>query len=142
MVSKDPKDSLIALNEVLSEVIDLVQDVKQAHRQVPENHALHSELDRLFDDLRSWAQALIEEDTLLGVSPLSSMPSVAGRIPRNLWPSTPSDEEVRKIIAEHLERLSASLSAALEEHQEDSAEAVLQQMRDELTDHLKLLEAP
>jgi DNA-binding ferritin-like protein len=133
--------SISALNEVLSELIDLVQEVKQAHRKVPEAHDLHSELDRLFEAARRWAQSLMDEDQALGVSPLSSMPSAAGRTPPNLWPSTPSDGEVRRVITEYLERLSGHLLVALAEQQDEAARSLLRTIQDELTDHLQVLKA-
>ena len=51
-------DPAAAINQVLSEVIDAILDVKQAHRRVPETQALHAVLDQLFDDLRTWARLL------------------------------------------------------------------------------------
>jgi len=36
---------VVELGEVLSEVIDAVLDVRQAHQRVPETHALHAVLD-------------------------------------------------------------------------------------------------
>src|SRR6266478_6437134 len=97
-MSPVPDDPTTALNEVLSEVIDLVQEVKQAHRKVPETHALHAELDQLFVDIRTWAQLVVEHDEALGVSPLATMPSVAGRKPPNLWPGEATDDAVRSLI--------------------------------------------
>ncbi len=53
-------DPIVALNQVLSEVIDVVLDVRQAHRRVPGTHALHAVLDQLFGDLKAWARLLKE----------------------------------------------------------------------------------
>ncbi len=134
--SQDPID---ALNEVLSEVIDMVQDVKQAHVKVPETQALHAELDRLFDDLRVWARLLVEQDEALGVSPLASMPSVAGRTPVNLWPGRTTDEEVRAIVREHLDKLERHVAAALEAQNDPRSQATLAEVELGLLAHRRAL---
>jgi DNA-binding ferritin-like protein len=136
-----PDDPALALNEVLSEVIDVVQDVKQAHRKVPETHALHAELDQLFDDLGAWARLLIEQDEALGVSPLDRMPSVAGRTPPNLWPGAASDEEVRRLIDEHLARLEQHVAAALAAQDDERSRAALADVERGLLVHRKKLDA-
>jgi hypothetical protein len=127
------------LNQILSEVIDVVQEVKQAHRKVPETHALHAELDRLFDDLRAWSQLLILQDEALGVSPLSNMPSVAGRKLPNLWPGTPTDDEVRRFIGEHLDRLEQHVIAALADQKDERSRAALADVERGLALHRQAL---
>jgi DNA-binding ferritin-like protein len=125
-VSQPRRDQPIAaLNQVLSEVIDAVLDVRQAHRRVPETHALHAVLDRLFDDLRTWAGLLADLDQALGVSPLANMPTAAGRMPPHSWHGAASDEDVRRVVGEDLDRLGQHLAAALAEQHDDQVRAVL-----------------
>jgi DNA-binding ferritin-like protein len=120
-----PDDATAALNEVLSEVIDFVPEVKQAHRKVAETHALHAALDQLFDDLGAWARVLVERYEALGISPLASMPSVAGRTPPNLWPGPVSDDEVRGLVVAHLDRLGRHAAAALAVQDDQQGRAAL-----------------
>jgi DNA-binding ferritin-like protein len=132
-------DPTAALNQVLSEVIDAVLDVKQAHRRVPETHALHAVLDQLFGDLRTWAQLLADQEQAIGVSPLASMPSGAGRTPPHPWHGAASDEEVRRIVGEHLDRLGQYLAAALAEQHDDKVRAALAEVERGLLVHTRAL---
>jgi DNA-binding ferritin-like protein len=132
-------DPAAAFNQVLSEVIDVLLDVKQAHRRVPETHALHAVLDQLFDDLRTWARLLADQEQALGVSPLASMPSAAGRKPPYPWHGAASDEEVRRIVGQHLDRLGQHLAAALAEQQDDRARAALGEVERGLLVHRRAL---
>jgi hypothetical protein len=113
--------------------------VKEAHRRVPETLALHAELDLLFDDVKTWARMLFVEDEALGVSPLASIPSVAGRNPPNLWPGVASDEEVRRTVDEHLDRLGQRVVAALAEQDDDGAREVLAEVERGLLAHRRAL---
>lgn len=128
-------DPIAALNQVLNEVIDMVQDVKQAHVKVPETQALHAELDKLFSDLKSWVRLLIVEDEALGVSPLETMPSVAGRAPANLWPTSTTTEEVRRVVGEHLNKLEQHVAGALEAQDDPRSRATLAEIEQGLLVH-------
>jgi hypothetical protein len=108
-----PGDPIVALNQVLDEVLDLMLEVRQADRKVPPSHELHGELDRLIGDLVSWRTLLADEDIALGVSPLSFIPSAAGRTPPNPWAGTPTDDEVSLLVGDHLLRLEDHLHAVL-----------------------------
>jgi DNA-binding ferritin-like protein len=133
------EDPVAALNQVLSEVIDAILDVRQANRRVPGTQALHTELDQLFADLRTWARLLADQDQALGVSPLASMPSAAGRTPSNPWHGTASNEEVRLIVGEHLDRLRHHLAAALTEQQDDQVRAALTEVERGILAHERTL---
>jgi DNA-binding ferritin-like protein len=142
MTSASQHDPMAALNEVLSEVIDVVMALRQAHRKVPETHKLHAELDTLFSDARSWAELLVEADTARGVSALDYMPSVAGRQRTSLWHGRVSDEEVRQVVTQQLHRLGEHLSAALSEQDDDRVRDLLDRISAELQSHLDALSKP
>jgi DNA-binding ferritin-like protein len=135
-------DPVAALNQVLSEVIDAVLDVRQAHRRVPETHALHAVLDRLFDDLRTWAQLLADQDRALGVSPLANIATAAGRTPPHSWHGAASDEDVRRVVGEDLDRLGQHLAAALAEQHDDRVRAVLAEVERGLLIYGRALREP
>jgi len=140
-MSPPPRDDPVAaLNQVLNEVIDAVLDVRQAHRRVPETYALHALLDQLFADLRRWARLLADLDQALGASPLASMQSASGRTPPNTWHGAASNEEVRRIVGEHLDRLGHHLSAGLAEQQDDKVRAALTDVERGIRAHRRALD--
>jgi hypothetical protein len=142
MTSASPHDPMVALNEVLSEVIDMVMGLRQAHRKVPETHELHAELDQLFSDARRWAELLVAADTARGVSALDYMPSVQGRQRPDLWHGPVRDEEVRRVVAQQLDQLAGHLGVALSEQKDDHVRELLDRINGELQPHLDALRKP
>jgi DNA-binding ferritin-like protein len=142
MASASQHDPMAALNEVLSEVIDVVMELRQAHRAVPETHQLHAELDRLSSDARAWAELLVEADTAQGVSALDYMPSVAGRPRPSLWRGRVTDDEVREVVSQQLGRLAEHLSAALSAQDDDRVKNVLDRIDAELQSYIEALGKP
>jgi hypothetical protein len=139
-VSPPPRDDpAAALNQVLNEVIDAILDVRQAYRRVRETQPLHAELDQLFTDLRAWAQLLADQDQALGVSPLASISSAAGRTPPTPWHGAATSEEIRRIVGEHLDRLGQYLSAAVAEQHDDSVRAALAEVERGVLAHRRAL---
>jgi DNA-binding ferritin-like protein len=133
---------MVALNQVLSEMIDMVMAVRQAHQKVPGTHALHAELGELFNDAKRWADLLMAADTARGVSALDYMPSVAGRQRPDLWHGPVADEEVRRVVAEQLDRLAEHLEAALSEQDDDHVRELLDGINAELESHRDALREP
>lgn len=133
---------MAAVNDVLSEVIDVVMALRQAHHAVPESHELHAELDLVFRDARTWADVLLEADAARGVSALDYMPSVAGRQRPRLWHGQVSDDEVREVVTGQLERLAGHLREALSGHEDSRARDLLERISAELQSHLDALRKP
>jgi hypothetical protein len=133
---------MVALNEVLSEVIDVVMALRQAHRKVPQTHELRAELDQLFSDGRRWADLLMAADSARGLSALDYMPSVAGRQRPDLWHGPVGDEEVRRVVTGLLDRLAEHLRVALSEQDDDHVRELLDRINAELQSHLDALRRP
>jgi hypothetical protein len=135
--STPPHGALATFNGTLSEIIDVLGEVKQASRKVPRDHELHNQLDELFEDLRTWASLLMAEGDELGSSPLGSIPSVAGRVPLNLWPGNPTDNEVCQTIRDHVSTLSVQVAAAKGEQVDEDARALLERIQRRLIAHVR-----
>ena len=142
MTPASPHDPMAGVNEVLSEVIDMVMALRQAHQRVPETHELHAELDQLFSDARRWAELLMEADTAHGVSALDYMPSVAGRQRPHLWHGPVADEEVRRVVTGQLDRLAEHLRVALSDQDDDRVRDLLERINAELRSHIDALRKP
>jgi hypothetical protein len=128
-----------AINGALSEVLDVVADVKQADRKVPRNHELHGQLDKLFEDLRSWASLLMTEGEQLGTSPLGNIPTMSSRTLRNLWPGSPTDEEICRSVLGRIDQLSVHLATAQGEQQDEDARALLDSIQQQVEYHIRAL---
>jgi hypothetical protein len=100
---------------------------------------LHAELDRLNDDLKEGGRRLIEQDESLGVSPLATIGSAAGRRPPNLWPGPATDEEVRRIIGRHLDLLAQLVARAMAEQGNEASRSALAEVQRELATHRQAL---
>jgi len=130
-------EAIAALNQILSEVMDVVQEVKQAHWRVSPTQSLHTELNGLYDDVRAWARRLILQDESLGVSPLTRIPSAEGRARPSLGLMT--DDEVRHLLDDHLARLDEHVSVALAKQEDPGSRAVLHEIDAGVAAHRKTL---
>ena len=119
-------EAIVALNQILSEVMDVVQEVKQANWRVSPHQSLHAELNELYDDVRAWARRLILQDESLGVSPLARIPSAEGRPRPSLGSMT--DEEVRQLLDDHLARLDEHVATALAKQSDPGSQAALREI--------------
>jgi len=130
-------DAIAALNQILSEVMDVVQEVKQARWKVFPTQSLHAELNDLYDDVRAWARRLILQDESLGVSPLTRIPSSEVRARPSLGSMT--DDAVRQLLDDHLARLDKHVAVALAKQEDPGSRAVLHEIDAGLVAHRKTL---
>jgi hypothetical protein len=89
--------------------------------------------------LGSRAQTLIARNDALGLSALESMPSVAGRTPPNLWPGSPTDDEVGRFQDGHVERFRQHVIAARTAQVDASSPELLAGIERYLTAHQQWL---
>jgi hypothetical protein len=132
-------DQLAALNQVLSEVVDVAMTARQARHAVPEGHELHAELDRLFASARGWAEQLVGVDSALGVSALAYMTSPTGRLPSGPRRGPGSEEEISRALTQQLERLTARVRAIMGQQEDARLRALLGRLDAEMQAHLDAL---
>jgi hypothetical protein len=137
--SSESSPAAAAINGALSEVLDVVADVKQSDRKAPLNHELHGQLDELFEDLRTWASLLMAEGEQLGSPALGNIPTMSGRTLRNLWPGSPTDEEICRSVLGRIDQLSVHLATVQGEQEDEDARALLVNIQQELGRHVHAL---
>src|SRR5580693_6267330 len=128
MTEESSSEQVTALNQVLSEVIDVAVATRQARHAVPEGHRLHAELDRLSASARSWAEQLVDADSALGVSALAYMTSPTGRLSSAPQSRPGSEEEVSRAITGQLKRLAAHVSAMIAQQEDDRVREMLERL--------------
>jgi hypothetical protein len=67
------------------------------------------------------------------------MSTGSGRTPPHSWHGAASDEEVRRIVGEDLDRLGQHLTAALAEEHDDQVRAALAEVERGLLVHMRAL---
>ena len=82
---------------------------------------------------------LADQDQALGVSPLASISTAAGRTPSAPWHGAATGGEIRRILGEHLDRLGRYLAAALAEQQDDRIRAALTEVEQGILAHGRTL---
>ncbi|HEX9546537.1 MAG TPA: hypothetical protein VF942_04320, partial [Acidimicrobiales bacterium] len=76
-----------------------------------------------------------------GISPLASMPSVAGRTPSNLGSGAVTPSGVRDILQQHLDRLDQHVAAALAAQDDEELRATLAEVERGVRSHRDALSA-
>jgi hypothetical protein len=67
------------------------------------------------------------------------MPTAAGRTPPSPWHGAATNEEIRRIVGGHLDRLGQYLSAALAEQHDDNVRAALTEVERGILAHRSAL---
>jgi starvation-inducible DNA-binding protein len=105
------------LQPLLAELIDLSLQGKQAHWNVvgPHFSAVHSQLDRIVDDARKWADEVAERLVTIGVPAAGQLADVERRSSLQPLPQgTISDERVLSLISGQLAAVAAHAREALD----------------------------
>jgi hypothetical protein len=135
----DPTQPVAGINRVLSEIVDVILEVKVALWRSKRTRGLHAELDQLLCDLTSWTTSLGDRDLLLGVSPLSFMTSVAGRERPTLRRGDPTESEVCSLVGGLLRDMNNHVAAVAEEQTDDPSRRILADVHLRLERHQQLL---
>jgi hypothetical protein len=135
----DPAQPVAGLNRVLSEIVDVILEVKVALWRSKRTRGLHTELDGLLCDLTGWTTSLGYRDLLLGVSPLSFMTSVAGRERPTPWRGDPTESEVCSLVCDLLGDMNNLVAAVAGEQTDDPSRRILADVHLRLESHQQIL---